>query len=433
MRGSVARGLAFALLLTAAASAHAAPRLAIGPVRGDAKRALSRQLERALCGAFECLPWEEVSRKGKLDPALMRKQGAAGALSGALSTRTGRVLTLDLFTRSTRATQSWRLPVSSRGLLDTESLELVRRELGARFGVAAPPPPPPPAAAPRAVAPVPLPPPPAAAPPPRPSPPPVVAPVPEPSPRTAPAPAVAPAGAPTGRQWLIAAELGGFAGKRDLTYSGASGPLLEHHVPGMAGPAARLELFPLATQPSLLRGLGLSVDYARSILLETKSPAGAKLSTTASRLGAAFLWRFSPLTSLGLVLAPSLGYESRQLTVSPAIDGLPNASLSGVRGGLAVELPVASRFTLLLDAGYLHWLTARELVKGTPAFFSGGSAWGLDLSAGLAVQLFGPLSVRALGGYGLTRYTLDTPTGSYAASGATDAILRASAALRVEY
>jgi len=427
MQGNVARGLVSALLLLAAAPAQAAPRLAIGPVRGDAKRALPRQLARALCGSFECLAWEEVSRKGKLDPALLRQQDVSGALTGSLSTRAGRVLTLDLFTRSAKAARSWRLPVNARGLLDADSLELVRRELAHRFGLA---PPAPPAPAPRAAPPVPLPPPPAAA---EPAPSPAPAPAPVAVPAPAPRPAPEPPPAPAARQWLVAAELGGFLAKRDLSYSGASGPLLEHHVPGMAGPAARLELFPLSFQPGSLRGLGLSVDYARTVLLQTKTPAGSKLDTTGSRLAGGLQWRLPPLSSLGLVLVPSLGYESRQLTVSPAIDGLPDARLSGLRGGLALELPLASRLALLLDAGYLHWLTARELVKGTPAFFSGGSAYGLELGAGLALQLLGPISVRALAGYGITRYSLGSPTGSYAARSATDAVLRAGAALRAEY
>jgi len=438
MRGCFARGVASALLFLAAATAQAAPRLAIAPVRGDAKGALARQLERALCGSFECVAWAEVSRKGKLVPALLRKQGVGGALVGSVSTRTGRVLNLDLFARAAKAAQSWRLPVNARGLLDADSVELVRRDLGGRFGVAvpapAPAPAPPPAPAPRAASPVPLPPPPAA---PSPIQAPPLAPAPVAAPPVPPAPvprrAAEPPAAPSSGQWLVAAELGGFFAKRDLTYSGAGGPLLEHHVPGMAGPAGHLELFPLSSLASPLRGLGLSLDYARTVLLQTKDAAGAKVDTTGTRLAGAVAWRAPPLTSVGLVLVPSVGYESRQLTASPAIDGLPDTRLSGLRGGLTLELPLAPRFTLLLDAGYLRWLTARELVKGTPAFFSGGSAYGIDLSAGLAVRLFGPLSVRVRGGYGFTRYSLESPTGTYAASAATDAQLHAGAALRVEH
>ncbi|MBI5070164.1 MAG: hypothetical protein HZB56_18170 [Deltaproteobacteria bacterium] len=420
-----------ALFLTATAAGAAPPRLAIGPVRGDAKRALTRQLSRALCGTFECVPWAEVTKKGKLDTALLRKQGAVGALAGVLSTRTGRVLNLDLVTRGPRPAQSWRLPVNARGLLDADSLDLVKREVEGRFGVAAPPPV---AAPPRAPATVPLPPPPVARPPAAAAPTPV--PVPVPAPATRPVPASRPpaeAAAPAaGAQWLVAAELGVFLAKRDLTYSGASGPLLEHHIPGMGGPAARLELFPLASQAGALRGLGLSADYARSVLLETKSTTGTKLSTTAQRIGAAVVWRAPPLGSAGLVLTPSVGYENRQLAVSGGLAGLPDTKLSGLRGGLALELPVAPRFTLLIDVAYLRWLTARELVKGTPAFFGGGSAWGLDASGGLGVRLFGPFSIRALVGYSLTRYSLKSPTGAYQATAASDAVLRGSATLRAE-
>lgn len=442
MRGIIGRVWVLVVLL-AALPAAAAPRLVVGPVRGDAKRAIPRQLDRALCSTYECVPWTKVSRKGKLDLSLVRKQGAAGVLLGSISKRAGKVLTLDLFTRSAKPSRSWRLPLTSRGLLDNDSLDLVQRELGTRFGVEAPPPalPSAPPQAARPAPPVPLPPPPDSrpqadtwreAPAPAASAPPAYTPVPPPPAAREPE---APPEEPVTAQWFVAAEAGGYFAKRDLTFSGsAAGPLLEHHAPGMGGLAVRGELFPIAFTKGAFRGLGLSVDYARSLSLKTEDSSGTKHPTTATRLGAALLWRSPGLSSLQIVLVPSVGYEFRQLIVSPIIAGLPNAQLAGLRGGLGLEVPLGSRFTLLAGAAYVHWLVARELIKGAPAFFPGGSAFGIDAEAGLAVRIWGPLSIRALGGYTFTSYSFKADrTGTYSASGATDTTLGGRGVLRFEY
>jgi hypothetical protein len=105
-----------------------------------------------------------------------------------------------------------------------------------------------------------------------------------------------------------------------------------------------------------------------------------------------------------------------------------------VRVGLSAEARVASRITILAGLGWVKWLTAKELIDGDPAYFPGSDASGLEAEIGAGVVVWGPLSVRVLGTYASTRYTLDPdPTGTYAATGAEDRYLGLRAVLRGEF
>jgi hypothetical protein len=236
----------------------------------------------------------------------------------------------------------------------------------------------------------------------------------------------------------VAAELGLFVSQRTLSYSGVSastGTLLGFDAGGLAGPALSLEVQPLAHSGSAaLGGLGLRLGLAMSVGLETESLAGEKLPTQFTRLEVGARWRAPPISGLALVLIPEVAWVSQKLTVDPAIPGLPNSDLSGVRVGLSAEARVASRLTILAGLGWVKWLTAKELIEGDPAYFPGSGASGLEAEVGAGVAIWGPLSVRLLGTYASTRYTLDPdPTGTYAATGAEDRYLGMRAVLRGEF
>jgi hypothetical protein len=236
----------------------------------------------------------------------------------------------------------------------------------------------------------------------------------------------------------VAAELGVFGSQRQLTYGGvsaSSGTLLGFDASGMVGPSVSLEFFPLARGASVaLAGAGLHVGLATSIGLETESLTGELLPTRFTRLEAGARWRTPPLTALKLVLVPELAWVSQRLTVSPAIPGLPNSDLSGVKVGLSAEARVASRISILAGLGWVKWLTAKELIDGDPAFFPGASAAALEAELGAGVAIWGPLSVRVLGQYASTRYQLDPDaTGTYAATSAEDRYLGLRAVARGEF
>jgi hypothetical protein len=429
MIGTASRMFVVALLLVAAPALAAGPRLAVGPVQGDPKLVIPTQLAEQLCGTWDCVLWKEVSTRQQPDLAKARRLGVGGILTGAVAGAAGaRKLDLSLFTTSTRPARTWSFPLTAAGRLPGSATRQLDQDLNALLR-------PPASAAPTPVRPpepVVV----AATPPPAPT---VAVPAaaPPPAAAAASAPAAKPA-APAERRWLVAAELGFFASQRTLSYSGVSastGTLLGFDAGGMAGPCLSLEIHPMARSASVaLGGLGLRLGLAMSVGLETEALTGEKRPTQFTRLEAGARWRAPPITGLSLVLIPEVAWVSQKLTVDPAIPGLPDSDLSGVRVGLSAEARVASRITILAGLGWVKWLTAKDLIDGDPAYFPGSDASGLEAELGAGVAVWGPLSVRVLGTYASTRYTLDPdPTGTYAATGAEDRYLGLRAVLRGEF
>lgn len=449
---SVRRLLRWTLLacaLVAALPAAAAPRLrvALAPVTGRARPALAAQLRGEICGAFTCVAWARVSTAGAPDAGKARRDGVAGSLVGVVGRQGGRrVLALSLFTRDRFATVTWRLSLDVRGRVPAEELAAVVRELSRRLGGAAaesapaPPPvtapaPPSPSAPPARAAPE-LPPPPArmevvpaepraeeAAPAPLPA-------------RPAPLPA-RPALRPTrndGPPWL-ALEVGALGGRRELRFEGARAapaPLRDHVVPAFAGPVARVEVHPAAPLTrGLLAGVNAFASYASSIGIQTRLD-GESHETRLWRLSTGAGWRTAPLGARRAAIAVTASYELRRATVRPAIAGLPDAELSGLRGGVGCELPLGRSLSLTAAAGYVRWLTARELVDSRGPFFPGGAAWALEAEAGLSVAISGSVSLALGGELTRTRYSLrPDPDGIYRADAASDSQLLGRVALRV--
>jgi len=477
MHGLSIRLAVLAIALAAGGPAAAASKLSVAPF-GTKGAAASKQIEEALCGRLECVDWEAVSTRGAKDLAKARAQGVGGLLVGGAFDQGGkRLLGLNLYKGSANAARSWSFALGADGKLKAADLAALQAGVSGMLGGAAPapaasptarkaapekvaaPPKAPAKAATPAKAPVPL----------------KVAPRPideQPkAPEAAPAPAApprAPAAAPpraapptnvSGQPipsqqprpmkdafaWpkpareeprthpYLAVELGALVTDRHLSYSGGSGGALQlFDVSLFSSPRGRVELYPLAGSDDLMAGLGVFGDYTRSVGFKTKVGT-EKLDTTFARLRAGLLWRL-PLGD-GFALVPALSYETLQLAVSPRVVGLPDAALAGFRGGLGAELAVHPRVTLLAGAGYVLWTGAKDLVKGDPVFFPGGSAAALEAEAGVGVKLVDWLSVRALGEYSRTSYSLDqdATSSAYDATGATDAYLGFRVMLRAQY
>ncbi|MCM2334587.1 MAG: hypothetical protein NDI82_11660, partial [Anaeromyxobacteraceae bacterium] len=238
-------------------------------------------------------------------------------------------------------------------------------------------------------------------------------------------------------RFIIATEAGPFFGSRVLAFTGTdagSSTLRGFEANAVAGARLHLSLFPLARRGGWgWAGLGVTADWDRSIGLHADAPTGGQRPVERTRWRAGLAWRSPPLAGR-LVLAPSLAYEAWGVVTKPAIDGLPDADLAGVRLALGAELAVARRLTLLAGVGWVRWHQARDLVAGDPAFFPGGSAWGLAGEAGLAVAVRGPLSARLVLEHAATRYSLrPDPSGRYAASQATDSTTEVRALARLTY
>ncbi len=225
--------------------------------------------------------------------------------------------------------------------------------------------------------------------------------------------------------------------RRTLDFGGIGpmdGTLHGFDAASIGGPWLAAELFPLArTGSAALGGVGVFGDWATSIAYTTLAPSGERRDTryTSYRVGGT--WRTRPLGPLRLVLAPQVAWRQLTLTVSPSIVGLADAQLSGVTAGIALEARLG-RVSIVGRGGYVRWGEARDLVKGDPAFFPGGRTTAFEAEAGLGVRLRGPLSLRVIGEFGLTRYSLDPdPTGTYAAERAEDRYLGARAVGRLEF
>ncbi len=444
-------GVAPATLAAGAAppgGSRPAARLAVGPVEG-ARAALTRQLAVDLCRSFTCVPFAAGTTAAGFDLARMRRAGVDGVLVGALKRiSTGWILTLSLYTDTEFAEVTWRLPLDRRGALPATTLAELLEEVGARLSP--PPPPPPLASAPRdpeSNRSIPLPPPPtvggvALAP----SPPVAQPPAPggraatpatspsSPALRGLPEPLIVSASGP-GREvrpWLVL-ELGALLGRRQLTFQGAvagPAPLRGHLAPLVWGAAARLEVFPGAQAThGGLGGLGLFGDYAASLGLETRAD-GASGATRLWSLSAGALWRSAP-PGQRVALIPSLSYEARGATVRPAVAGLADTSLAGLRAGLRVEAPLGGAASFFAGGGATRWFTARDLIAGEVPSFPGGSAWAFDVEAGVGLRLAPPLEVRLAVRSELTSFTFEPdPEGIYRASGARDLGLSARLSAR---
>jgi hypothetical protein len=438
------------ICLLASGAARAAPRIAIGPVVGDAKRLIPTQLAEALCGTLECVLWREVSSRGAPDLRRARAREVKGILVGRLARGAGgRTAVLSLLSGQPRPVGSWTFPLTRTGRLSEEDLSRLEVEVTALVqpapvrARATPPPPLPPPSAPTPTRGQPgaRPPPAAAAEPVRPR---VVAPTRPASPAAGPA-AARPAGhePPAPRPapaepapWMFALEAGGFLRGRTLEYGGVgamSGKLYGFDAHSISGPRLGAELFALARSGSAaLRGLGLFGSWETSVALSTATPSGERRDTRYTAYEAGVTWRAPPLGTLGLVLAPTLSWRGYALTVAPPLAGLPDAKLTGVGAGLGAEGRFG-RVVFLARAGYVRWLVAKELIEGNPPFFPGGSAAAFEVEGGLGVRLSGPFSVRVIGAYSLTRYTLDAdPTRTYAATRADDRLFGARAVGRLE-
>jgi hypothetical protein len=230
---------------------------------------------------------------------------------------------------------------------------------------------------------------------------------------------------------------------RQLGFSGATGGTLRTYDAKLVlVPSAHLELYPAAIADAggrLVSGIGLRLDYGRSVGLTVKPPTGSTEGTHAGAVSAmrvGVLWRVQPMAGSGFTLVPGLGYRSLQVTTSAkggvTIDGLPDATLSGYEARLDLEAPVGG-MRVLAGGGYTMWTNAKDLVKG--GFFGSGSARAFELEGGLQFKVLGPLAVRAVAVYESTSYTGlgDPAAGVGTASGATDKYLGARATVRAEW
>lgn len=411
------RALAIAALLAAAAGAEAAPRVAIWGVRNDPDGTVGASLARAVCGRLECVDTRLVQAGKRIDFAIARRNGVDAVLLGSVVPRgSSRTLALALLRDSWTPVKTWSLPVDGQGRVDGAP---VPEDVAALVEAAPAPAPAEATAVERA---------PAAS-----DPDPEVRPAP-PTPARAADPGEPPKPA-AARGGIAAVELGAGAMQRRLAYRGiapSAGTLRDFRGGTLVVPAARAEVFPFATG-AFLGGLGAFAGYARSVGFRTEGVGtGKTYASVYAALDAGLAYRLPPLGRSGIRLVPAAWYRTVSFDVKPeggtALAGLPDIALAGVAAGLGAEVPVSRRLSLVADASFTRWTTAKDLVGA--GYFARGSAKALDLDAGAALDLTSRLSLRLLGTFAQTWFSL-SGSSTYVASGATDRYVGVRGALRL--
>lgn len=461
-----------ALSVAAHASAAGRARISVAGIRKDTGGVTLSSLQKGLCSSFDCVPAARVKRGGSLSFDAVRKERVAGVLFGTVAASRGkRNLELALLVGSLKPRRTWVLPLDAKGRIAQRDLDRLAGDLEGELGGEPAVPAPPPARASAA---------PAFAPPAPPAPAPSVSEPPAAGPSAAPlvdvqrppretevaaAPAAkTPAASdrparpsrsprtepiartPAAESSAVRPSYGNLdAGmrllRRELSYSGVgtgSSELQKFKADGIVSPAVRLEVYPLAlateTWPSQF---ALLASYAHSVGFQAEESArpGVKHDAVFSALDVGVGYR-AYLGASGAFVLPRVGY--RQLTLEikaksgAVIAGLPDAHLAGPSFGLDVEVPFG-RFGVFAGAGYTMWTATKDLVKGTPAFFTKGSASAIDAAGGVSVDLVGPLAVRAAVEWSRTSYTGLGGSATYVATGATDTYLGFNVAARLKF
>jgi hypothetical protein len=455
--------------LALAGPAAAAPRISIAPVKGDRRGAVGAQLEAALCTSHRCVAGAlKGSKKARLERA--RRLGVKGAVFAAVKKqRRGSELAVALVSPSGRSLGSWSLPFE-RGLrVAPDQLEQLSEEVGQALGVARQPAAPAPvAAAPR-----------------------------NPYPgggqaqqagwsRSAQGRAV-PAGGPAGgADAVVTVPISSEPSEPQDAYSSSSSsygtdadpyasPRSRTSTPraSLAGPVppalgadagleaaqhslkfpsngtapvgyvvnldavpwARLEGYPLRELGlgETMETIGLFADGA--YLPGIPLAAGAKtfrMSYMRFRFGAMMPFQFEN----GLTLRPAIAYEGERVSVRASggarFPGLPDTNLGGPSLGLDASYPAGNRLTLLAGGRGVLWTQAGELA-GNSRFFPSGSANGIDLEAGAAFRLGSMFSVRLVGFYGVTTWSLSKdPSSAYTVRSAKSESFGARGSIRLE-
>jgi hypothetical protein len=443
-----------------AQGAGSPPRITLAPVHGDKNNAVGSQLNGELCKVYVCVPYSKVSTNKKPDFKKAKKERVAGIFTTSITkTKKGYTAGVALLTTSSKPTQTWSFPLTSKRNMSSLAVKQVVHETGPVLGfsedvagVAAI------AAAESAKAPAPV----ATT---TPTSPMVSAPPPTslsasetvtaipPPPGAAPektladTPVAVDATPPTNvggvrGQPMFSVEVGGTFLNRQLSYTyptGATENLLTYNANVIGMLMLGLEFYPFAKTGSFFTGLGIFANYQFAIGLQSQQPATGTQQTTNFGMGAAGLEaRIRPVKYSDFAIVIPVAFRTYRFVVSnasSAFPGLANQNLLGVSAGLKLEIPIGSWFLILIGGDYVFWFQKNQLIGNTnPTFYNSGSAYALEGELGFGFYIIGPLSVRLYGEYSTTNYSLTAdPTVPYTATAATDQLIGGRVVVRLDF
>ena len=249
---------------------------------------------------------------------------------------------------------------------------------------------------------------------------------------------------------VFALELGTDIVNRTLTYSANSQGVRDYGVT-FPLPLLKLEFYPLALGRSdALAGLGIEGAFGVAPFLKSR-PKSAEgtcttnpttcYSTTAMMIEAGLRWRIVVSPTFPLAVTPFVGFKIQSFTVGnnsagERLAGLPSINFAALRAGLGLDVPVVNNLLFIVGRfAVLPVFSAGEIVNKDGPYFTSGSAFGFEASAGLAVQPAKFLQIRGsfeYTQYGLTFKTSADPT-NISATGATDRYIGGNIALRLQF
>ncbi len=247
-----------------------------------------------------------------------------------------------------------------------------------------------------------------------------------------PPPADAVSSRPRGRpaRSLLEIELGGEAAGRHFVYNdGITANLRSYNVLPAAMFEIGAELFPFAGETGVLRDIGFTGAFARSLFLDSSVSGGSSVSTAEMSYGAGLIVRIHPGGNEGPVIGISDAYASQSFdfggTPSPLASQVPSVAYGANRTAVDARFPLG-RFAFLAEAGFRAVFSAGAVA----ARFRSTSVEGIDAGLGGALTIVPGWEVRLVADYERYFYAFSPVPGDvYVAGGALDQFFGARLAL----
>ena len=220
---------------------------------------------------------------------------------------------------------------------------------------------------------------------------------------------------------LLVIQVGADAVGRHFDYNdGISDNLRSYNVAPAAMFSAGVEVFPFAGEFGILRDVGLTGSYARSLFLESALAGSNTISTVESAYSVGLRLRIHPWGDGGALIGVSDEYAAQSFVFDSAgapVDGqVPSVDYRANRTAVDVRVPFGS-FALLAGAGFRAVLSAGDV----GARFRSTSVEGVDGELGASVTLAPGWEARLLLDYERYFYAFQpVPGDGYVAGGALD-------------
>jgi hypothetical protein len=220
---------------------------------------------------------------------------------------------------------------------------------------------------------------------------------------------------------LFDVEVGGDAVGRRFEYrDGISENLRSYSVAPAAMVSAGADVFPFAGASGVLRDIGLTGSYARSLFLQSALAGGTNLRSVESAYSFGFRIRTHPWGDGGALLGASYEYAAQSFifdSVGASVDGqVPSVDYRANRIGINARIPFGS-FALVAGAGFRAVLSAGEVASR----FRSPSTNGVDGTLGASLTVASGWEARLLFDYERYFYGFQpAPGDGYVAGGALD-------------